>query len=69
MDVKALIKKLSKYNPDTEIVGVEDYDRMLSTKIRIKEFEHNGKEHDPFHSERMFDSNVEAGNYILITFE
>ena len=69
MNIKTLIKKLTKFDPETEIIGVEEYNRMLSTEIRIKEFEHNGKECDPFHSENIFDSNVPAGDYILITFE
>lgn len=69
MNVKTLIKKLSKFDPNMEIVGIEEYDRMLSNKIKLAKFEHNGLEAHPFNSEMVFKSNIPAGNYLIITFK
>ena len=61
MKVKELIKILSKVNPDMNIMVINAYDRALSLKVSADVFEHDG-----FHPENKWESNIPTGKYFLI---
>lgn len=67
MNVKQLSKILSKLPPDTKIMVINEYDRAISLKVSAKMFKHDGFEHDGFHPEHKWESNIPAGSYFFIT--
>lgn len=67
MTVYDLIKKLSKFNPNTVIVGFDAYNERLTDKIEVKSINHNGIESDCW-SNMPFESDIPAGKYIRIDF-
>ena len=68
MKIKKLIAMLQKMNPEMDIIGFDSYEEKLTKKISVRSYSHNGFECDCWHSDREFESDIPAGQYLLINF-